>query len=261
MSWLFQCLDDSAWYVFMRQYQYISDCKNFNRDYYNDRMWKPILCDRRVIKRSYYRGHKGFWCLTSDTLILTLILKVKQSKCWFSLFWFCQLWSRVKIFQNILVLNEALLQSITINLGQCTLNLDGLSGKYPPLIIQNDDFMFPTSEEADGTRLLVFGNLLIKVQRFLTMETTGEGEKVDLYCHGSLRNQASTTVVDGHTGVDSGRSRVGLECSGGIFVNTEDQVRRHCNSGVEKKYSFLFWLCSLKDLYSTYFESRKRKQK
>ena len=41
--------------------------------------------------------------------------------------------------------------------GQCTLNLDGLSGKYPPLIIQNDDFMFPTSEEADGTRLLFFG--------------------------------------------------------------------------------------------------------
>ena len=43
--------------------------------------------------------------------------------------------------------------------GQCTLNLDGLSGKYPPLIIQNDDFIFPTSEEADGTRLLVFGKL------------------------------------------------------------------------------------------------------
>ena len=107
--------------------------------------------------------------------------------------------------------------------GQCTLNLDGLSGKYPPLIIQNDDFLFPTSEEPDGTRLLVFGKSN-NYRYFLTLKTPGEGDKVDLYCHGSVRYQASTTVVDSQTGLDTGRSRVGLECTGGRFVNTEDQV-------------------------------------
>ena len=61
--------------------------------------------------------------------------------------------------------------------GQCTLNLDGLSGKYPPLIIQNDDFIFPTSEEADGSRLLVFGQLIWQVRHILNHETSKHQEK------------------------------------------------------------------------------------
>ena len=39
----------------------------------------------------------------------------------------------------------------------CTVNLDALTGKYPPLITQNDNFVFPTSREADESRLLTFG--------------------------------------------------------------------------------------------------------
>ena len=47
---------------------------------------------------------------------------------------------------------------------------------------------------------------------------------MELYCHGSLRYQATTTVVDSETGVDTGSSSLGLTCRGERFVKTEDQV-------------------------------------
>ena len=75
---------------------------------------------------------------------------------------------------------------------------------------------------------------------FLMLRTAGEGDKVDLYCHGSLRYQASTTVVDSLTGVDTGRTRVGLQCTGGMFVNTEDQVGQFWSSvKIQKNMFFL----------------------
>ena len=40
---------------------------------------------------------------------------------------------------------------------RCRVNLDELTGKYPPILIQNDRFIFPKSEESDGTRYLNFG--------------------------------------------------------------------------------------------------------
>ena len=39
----------------------------------------------------------------------------------------------------------------------CEVNLDQLSGKYPPILTRGNDFLYPVSEEADGTRLLKFG--------------------------------------------------------------------------------------------------------
>ena len=39
----------------------------------------------------------------------------------------------------------------------CRINLEQLTGKYPPLIIRDEKFVFPTSEEADGSRYLNFG--------------------------------------------------------------------------------------------------------
>ena len=54
--------------------------------------------------------------------------------------------------------------------GQCQVNLDALSGEYPPLLLQNNDFIFPTSE-IEEKRILSFG----------------EGDNLELFCHGSKR--------------------------------------------------------------------------
>ena len=43
----------------------------------------------------------------------------------------------------------------------CSVQLDNLSGKYPPMLTQNSDFKYPTSEEADGSRLLKFGKVFL----------------------------------------------------------------------------------------------------
>ena len=64
--------------------------------------------------------------------------------------------------------------------GQCSLNLDGLTGKYPPLLIQNDDFIYPTSQEADGSRLLVFGSTLLQ------LVFTPYRHQYDRWCYYSL---------------------------------------------------------------------------
>ena len=87
----------------------------------------------------------------------------------------------------------------------CNVNLDALTGKYPPLLTQNDNFVFPTSKTND-VRLLSFSH----------------GDTVDLYCHGSLKYQATTTVV---TGADTGVSRHSLTCDNGQFVSSSDQAR------------------------------------
>ena len=54
-------------------------------------------------------------------------------------------------------------------------------------------------------------------------EPLASGDSLDLYCHGSLRYQATTTVVDG-AGVDTGVSRYSLTCDNGQFVSSSDQV-------------------------------------
>jgi len=90
----------------------------------------------------------------------------------------------------------------------CTVNLDQLTGKYPPLLTQNSNFVFPSSESADGVRYLTFR----------------DGDPLDLYCHGSLRYQDSTTVETSDGG-DTGRSKLSLTCTNGKFLAVVDQVR------------------------------------
>ena len=86
---------------------------------------------------------------------------------------------------------------------QCLVNLDNLSGKYPPILTSNNEFVYPTSQEADGTRFL----------------KVAVGASLDLYCHGSLRYQATTTVVD-DAGADTGLSKLSLVC------NSNEQLER-----------------------------------
>ena len=89
----------------------------------------------------------------------------------------------------------------------CTVNLDQLSGKYPPMLTRNSEFIYPTSEEADETRLLRFD----------------EDDLLDLFCHSSLRYQATTTV-ETSDGVDTGASKLSLKCNNNQFVTVQDSV-------------------------------------
>ena len=41
------------------------------------------------------------------------------------------------------------------------MSLDQLSGKYPPILTRDSDFLYPLSEEADGTRFLKFGKRIL----------------------------------------------------------------------------------------------------
>ena len=50
----------------------------------------------------------------------------------------------------------------------CRVNLEELTGKYPPILLQNDRFVFPTSEDADGSRYLNFGQIISTSQWILT---------------------------------------------------------------------------------------------
>jgi len=84
--------------------------------------------------------------------------------------------------------------------GKCQVNLDKLSGKYPPLLIQDDDFIFPTSK-VNGERVLTFN----------------EGEKLELVCHGSEKLQAKTYLV---RKAKPHESTVSLTCSGKAFKVT-----------------------------------------
>jgi len=58
----------------------------------------------------------------------------------------------------------------------CKINLDSLSGKFPPLLLQNSDFIFPSSENSEGKRILEIGS----------------GDELELYCHGSIKYAKDT---------------------------------------------------------------------
>merc|ERR1712233_276311 len=66
----------------------------------------------------------------------------------------------------------------TIVAGQCQVNLDKVNGNYPPLLLQNSKFIFPT-EKIEEERVLNFK----------------EGDSLELFCHGgSDAKQASIYV-------------------------------------------------------------------
>jgi len=83
--------------------------------------------------------------------------------------------------------------------GQCQVNLDSVSGKYPPLLLQDKAFVYPTSQNEGEDRLLSFE----------------EGEGLQLFCHGSKRYQPVTYLKRNDTTVME--SSVGLTCLGGTF--------------------------------------------
>ena len=49
----------------------------------------------------------------------------------------------------------------------CRINLEQLTGKYPPILLRKNRFVYPTSEEADGSRYLNFG-LIISTSQHLS---------------------------------------------------------------------------------------------
>merc|ERR1712168_933822 len=51
--------------------------------------------------------------------------------------------------------------------GQCQVNLDKVTGKFPPLLLQKSQFVFPT-EKVEDERVLKFK----------------EGDSLELFCHG-----------------------------------------------------------------------------
>ena len=71
----------------------------------------------------------------------------------------------------------------------------------------------------------------------------GDGEQLDLYCHGSLKNQEKTTVKIGRK--NTGLSSFSLECKDGKFVGVEDKVT--CTLGVNKNETLVFVNFSARD--------------
>jgi len=84
--------------------------------------------------------------------------------------------------------------------GQCQVNLDKVNGNYPPLLLQNSKFIFPT-EKIEEERVLNFK----------------EGDSLELFCHGgSDAKQASIYVK--RTDRTKKDSKVSLNCKSGEFL-------------------------------------------
>ena len=63
---------------------------------------------------------------------------------------------------------------------------------------------------------------MIRAFSLFNLCTLDEEDSLDLYCHGSLRYQDSTTVVDG-SGENTGASKFSLVCDDGKFVSVKDK--------------------------------------
>ena len=59
--------------------------------------------------------------------------------------------------QNQLLFLSIILPNHDIPKGQCEVDLDGLTGEYPPLLIQRGEFIFPSSRTENDKRILAFG--------------------------------------------------------------------------------------------------------
>lgn len=114
--------------------------------------------------------------------------------------------------------------------GECIINLDGLTGDYPPLLLQDGDFKYPTRETEDGKRIL----------------SLDSGEELELLCHGSAKNQETTYLkLEGETK----QKGVRLVCVGADLniVGTQDVVdveAASCNKKQEPRISRSNELCA-----------------
>ena len=107
----------------------------------------------------------------------------------------------------------------------CRINLEQLTGKYPPILFNplTKLFVYPTSEEADGSRYLNFGLIISRSQVDFNKNIIIEaGSELELYCHGSEKNQAQTTVLT--EGKDTTLVRLSLVCRNQQFVDINTEV-------------------------------------
>merc|ERR1711997_100552 len=101
----------------------------------------------------------------------------------------------------ILLVTSLLFPSV---MAGCSVNLDKVNGKYPPLLIENNKFIFPTNEK-----------------RVITFE---EGGELSLHCHGSSKN-ANVTFLNKITGLKRGSAVANLICEEGKFKLEESTVK------------------------------------
>jgi len=90
-------------------------------------------------------------------------------------------------------------------LADCSLDLEGIKGEYPPLLLKNRAFAFPTSDGQEKNRILSFK----------------EGEELEVYCHGSSYSQKkmNMSIAAGIAG-----PAFNLTCSSGKFYSAETEI-------------------------------------
>merc|ERR1711971_1338055 len=84
--------------------------------------------------------------------------------------------------------------------GQCQVNLDKVSGKFPPLLLQKSQFIFPT-EKVEDERVLKFK----------------EGDSLELFCHGGSDAKQAGIYVK-RSDKTKKDSKVSLACASGEFL-------------------------------------------
>merc|ERR1711970_732792 len=84
--------------------------------------------------------------------------------------------------------------------GQCQVNLDKVSGKFPPLLLQKSKFIFPTEK--------------VKDERVLNFK---EGDSLELFCHGGSDEKQAGIYVK-RTDKTKKDSKVSLKCKSGEFL-------------------------------------------
>merc|ERR1711990_604865 len=84
--------------------------------------------------------------------------------------------------------------------GQCQVNLDKVSGKFPPLLLQKSKFIFPT-EKVEDERVLKFK----------------EGNSLELFCHGGSDAKQAGIYVK-RSDKTKKDSKVSLTCKSGEFL-------------------------------------------
>jgi len=82
----------------------------------------------------------------------------------------------------------------------CTINLEKRKENFP-LIAQNGKLLYPKEEDAKtGERLINIGILTITLcLTYVSFVHKGNGQSVDLFCHGSDRNPSELVSRDGRT--------------------------------------------------------------
>merc|ERR1739844_667379 len=79
---------------------------------------------------------------------------------------------------------------------QCQVNLDKVSGKFPPLLLQKSKFIFPT-EKVEDERVLNFK----------------EGDSLELFCHGGSDENITVETASSNQKQEQRLDRTQEQCS------------------------------------------------